>query len=66
MLTFICYIEVYYFLFAFLDCVCYNEDVIKLRFVINRGFVPLLFDCNFGWAEENRLSYQGLCYMEVR
>ena len=40
MLTFICYIEVYYFSFAFLDCVCYNEDFIKLRFVIYRGFVP--------------------------
>ena len=39
-LTFICYIEVYYFSFAFLDCVCYNEDFIKLRFVIYQGFVP--------------------------
>ena len=37
MLTFICYIEVS---FAFLDCVCYNEDFIKLRFIIYRGFVP--------------------------
>ena len=35
MLTFICYIEVY-FAFAFLDCVHYTEDVIKLRLVISK------------------------------
>ena len=35
MLTFIRYIEVY-FTFGLLDCVCYNEDFIILRFVISR------------------------------
>ena len=40
MLTFICYVEVYYFSLAFLDCVCHNEDFIKLRVVIYWGFVP--------------------------
>ena len=31
MLTFICYIEVY-FTFALVDCVRYNEDFVKSRF----------------------------------
>ena len=35
MLTFIPYIEVY-FTFAFLDCVRYNEDFVKSRFVTSR------------------------------
>jgi len=34
-LTFICYIEVY-FAFVFQDCVCYNEDFVKSRFIISR------------------------------
>ena len=35
MLTFICYVEVY-FMFAFLGCVCYNMDFVKSRFIISR------------------------------
>ena len=35
MLVFIRYIEVY-FTFAFLDCVRYNEDFVKSRFVTSR------------------------------
>ena len=35
MLTFIYYIKIY-FTFAFLDCVHYNEDLVKSRFLISR------------------------------
>ena len=37
MLTFIRYIEVY-FTFGLLDCVRYNEDFVKSRFVILRFY----------------------------
>ena len=37
MLTFIRYIEVY-FTFGLLDCVRYNEDFVKSRFVISRFY----------------------------
>ena len=42
MLTFIRYIEVC-FTFAFLDCVRYNEDFVKSRFVISRYVLRLRF-----------------------
>ena len=44
MLTFIRYIEVY-FTFAFLDCARYNEDFVKLGFVISR-FCSIHFIAN--------------------
>ena len=39
MLTFICYIRVY-FAFAFLDCVCHNEDYFK---IIEVCYTKILF-----------------------
>ena len=39
-------------------------DFVKSRFVILR-FCSMLFYCIFGWTEQNRLLYRGLCYMEV-
>ena len=42
MLTFIRYIEAYmFFFFAILDCVCYNEDFMKLRFYSIRFIIIL-------------------------
>ena len=37
--------------FAVVDCVCYNEDFVKLRFCC------INFYCNFGQAEENSLLH---------
>ena len=37
--------------FAVVDCVCYNEDFVKLRFCC------IIFYCNFGQAEENSLLH---------
>ena len=42
MLTFIRYIEVY-FTFGLLDCVRYNEDFVKSRFVILSRFYSIHF-----------------------
>ena len=58
MMTFIRYIEVYFYV-----CVCglpllLNED-------FKGGSVPYIY-CSFGRAEENRSLYRGLRYIEVR
>ena len=58
MLAFIRYIKVY-FTFARFDCVRYNEDFLKSRFLHT-------FYCNFVQAKENRSLYRGLRNTEVR
>ena len=62
MLTFIHYIKLY-FMFVFLDCVCWREDFIKSRFIILR-FCSIHFIVILYWAEENCSLYRGLCYIE--
>ena len=65
MLTFIRYFEVN-FTFALVDCVGYNEDFAKSRFVKWRFCSIHLYMLLFWPAKENRLLYRGLRYIEVR
>ena len=53
-----------FYIFFFLDCVRYNEDLVKSRFLISR-FCSMHLIVIFGRAEETCLLYQGLGYIEV-
>ena len=46
------------------DCVCYEVDFVKSRFVISRFFFHTFY-CKFSPAEEDCSLYRGLCYIEV-
>ena len=63
MLTFIRYIEVY-FTFGLLDCVRYNEDFVKSRFVISR-FYSIHFTVILAGLKK-LVRYTEDCYIEVR
>ena len=45
-------------MFTLVDCVRYNTVITRIS--LNRGYVPYIFNCNFGQAEENRSFYRGL------